>query len=56
MEIRPALSVSECTDCTTEGAAEENRDHLLVGVGSLRVSFEEPVVADTVKDGVAIFV
>ena len=54
-EALPVLSASECCDCTTDGAAEVTLDHLRVGVGWLRPSFDDgPVLDDTVKDGVVI--
>ena len=44
------LSASECTDCTTDGAAEElHRDQ-----GRTRVSLDLWVLVDTAKEGVDI--
>ena len=51
-EICSTLSASECEDCTTEGAAEDNLDHR-PGRAVKRDSPEEcpPVLEDTVRVG-----
>jgi len=50
--LMPAsLPVAECTDCTTEGAAELRR---VAGGISGASRLDGPVLGDTVKDGVDI--
>ena len=57
-EAPPTLWLSDCPDCTTDGAADLLwRDQGLVSTGRLEDSFEAdgPVLGERVKLGVDIF-